>query len=439
MESTLLTCVKIVNGNETTCWSYLGGIGVVLEVENIIKGQIAVAAAEKIVVTVVHEKNVRDCTFVEATAVRIILESMSFDQKHNAYSAFSSVDDLAAKPALGSDGAASWQDFRKNSGKVVSKGVAPVAPMKKADRLGTGFRTIQEERENEEKVRKEAGDADMYSGYTTFKRKQDRAEIEERKRRKMIESRTRPEKAKYYIKADTFEGWKEDYVFTTRNRGPGYYWDGMDSLKKLRGEDVSFMKGSDDSQVDEEGGSKPSIQEGSNDNDQLEQKKEKKKKKKGKKKKSSSINAIADDPNHPMEQVLNAMRRRTEVLSRGPDGNSSQISLEAKAALSGSMIISSIQNIESSIDNEKQKTELAKYGWEVATDPSTGKTYYFSRKTGERQWDNPLEKLKAKNIATLPDGWRSAEDASGRTYYYHRESGKTSWEKPTKIVINGLT
>ena len=124
----------------------------------------------------------------------------SRDKERNSYSAFASVDSLASKAILGSDGAASWQDFRKNSGiKHMSKGIAPHAPLKKADKLGTGLKSIDEERRHEEKMRREGKDAEMYSGYTTFKRKHDQAEIEEKKRRKLIQERVRPDKVKYFI------------------------------------------------------------------------------------------------------------------------------------------------------------------------------------------------------------------------------------------------
>ena len=77
-------------------------------------------------------------------------------------------------------------------------------------------------------------------------------------------------------------------------------------------------------------------------------------------------------------------------------------------------------------------------------------SFFFFRKTRERQWDNPLKKLKsAANTATslsisisssssdekLPDGWRPAKDAVGKTYYYNRESGKTAWDKPTRNTL----
>jgi hypothetical protein len=354
---------------------------------------------------------------------------MPGNDKIDSFSAFASVDALASKPVLGSDGAASWQEFRqsKTSG-FVSKGTAPHIPLKRADKLGTGFKSIDEERRNEKKVREEGNDAEMNSGYTTFKRKHDRAEIEERKRRKLIEERVRPDKVKYYIPAETFEGWKEDYIFTTRDRGTGYYWDGMDSLKKLKGIEDSTSTSGQSGNTNEVDSSKQS-------NSDSKKQKKKKKKKKDKKDANQSSQAIEEDTNNPMEQVLNAMRRRTEILTR-PPGSSNQILMETRAALTGTISSSTVQNLEMANDNQNMATELAKYNWEIATDPSSGKVYYFSRKTGERQWDSPIEKLKkAANATTLddvlPDGWRPALDAVGKTYYYHRESGKTSWEKPT--------
>mmetsp|Transcript_246 Transcript_246/g.327 ORF Transcript_246/g.327 Transcript_246/m.327 type:complete len:352 (+) Transcript_246:84-1139(+) len=351
---------------------------------------------------------------------------MPFDKEANSYSAFSAVDSLVSKPVLGSDGAASWQQFRK-SNTTNSRGVAPHMPLKKADKLGTGFKSIDEERRHEENMREEGNDAKMNSGYTNFKRKVDRAEIEEKKRRKMVEERIRPEKAKYFISAATFEGWKEDYIFTTRDRGIGYYWDGMDSVKKLLGKDdwdVGVISG---------------LKEGSSAD--MDKSKKQKKKKKKKKKVKSEGDEVSN--HNPMEQIINAMRRRNEILSgpRQPATSESTaqtaIMGDTKTILSGSKSTSSTQFEHSSSEIQNLSALLSKYKWEVATDPSSGKPYYFSRQTGTRQWDNPLEKLiseensRPKDDALLPDGWRAIKDAVGKTYYYHRESGKTSWEKPS--------
>lgn len=361
-------------------------------------------------------------------------EIMSRDKASSSYSAFASVDAAAAKPIMGSDGAASWQEFRKDKKiSTISKGTAPHAPLKKADKLGTGFKSIDEERRHEEKVRREGNDAAMNSGYTTFKRKHDKGEMEERKRRKLIEERIKPDKVKYYFPAATFEGWKEDYIFTTRERGTGYYWDGMDSLKKLRGESVGPSNALNNNVQVDPGELYSEIT-------NAETKSKKKKSKKSKKEKrdaaQSSHHVIEDDVNNPMEQILNAMRRKTEILNL-PPGSNSQILHETEAALTGTISSTSkLQNLESTNDDEKLVAELAIYDWEVATDPNSGKRYYYSRKTGETQWNNPIDRLKnsstnASSDDKLPEGWRLAEDSVGRTYYYHRESGKTSWERPT--------
>jgi len=361
------------------------------------------------------------------------MQSRNKDQQ-SSFSAFSSVDALVSKPVMGSDGAASWQEFRKNKGVVTSRGTAPHIPMKRADKLGTGFKSIDEERRHEELIREAGNDSKMYSGYTTFKRKHDQGEIEEKKRRKLIEDRIRPEKAKYFIAASTFEGWKEDYIFTTRDRGTGYYWDGMDSVKKLKGEDIGHNVAS---LINDDGTDGGAVSKTATDEAKVKKKKSKKDKKK---KTSESLQSIESDEYNPMEQVLNAMRRRNEIINRPPGSN--KISQETNFALVGAMPSSQFRNANDNHDDmETLAPQLAMFNWEVAKDPNTGKLYYFSRKTGERQWDNPLDKLKKSHIVEptaedLPLGWRSAQDSVGRIYYYHRESGKTSWERPTSEDVS---
>jgi len=94
-------------------------------------------------------------------------------------------------------------------------------------------------------------------------------------------------------------------------------------------------------------------------------------------------------------------------------------------------------------------------GWEQTTDPSSGKTYYFNRSTGETSWTPPAganaaatapaaavaadEQLASQlapepasqPAAALPEGWEQATDpASGKTYYFNRGTGATSWTPP---------
>jgi len=302
----------------------------------------------------------------------------------SSYNAFKSVDELVAKPVIGSDGAASWQNFRKDNVHQ-SKSVAPNIPLKRADRLA-GITSLEEERTREQEIRKEAGKAGESEGYTVFKRKNEAEEAAARKKRKQIENRVRPDEKKYFISAPTFEGWKFDYVFTTRDRGTGYYWDGTDSVKKMNGtgdfpeesEQIKEVKAGDIAQE------KP------------------KKKKKRKKKHAATAPVIVDDPNNPMEQVADAIRRRNEALSAPP------------SALLG-----------------------LPSGWETATD--SGKTYYFCRATGERQWQRPTAPAAASSSQSacqataappLPPGWSVAKDEStGKEYFYHN-NGETRWERP---------
>ena len=300
-------------------------------------------------------------------------------KQQSSYDAFSTVDKLVAKDVLGSDGAASWQDFRKDH-KSNRTSVAPKAPLKKADKLGSGFQSWEEERAHEDKVREKAGHASTGSGYTTFKKKNSAEDAAERKRIKQIEARIRPDKEEYFIPSLTFQGWKFNYIFTTRpDRGTGYYWDGMDSIKQLRGD------------LKDEAVS-PSKTEKAPAETSREEKPKKKKRKK------NEGPTIINDPNNPMEQVAAVLQRRNQVMG----GNSDP---------------------------------TLPIGWEAARDPFSGKTYYYCRATGERKWEKPLSSESSshnvKELSSLPAGWKSATDKStGKTYYYNK-NGETRWEKPT--------
>jgi hypothetical protein len=106
-----------------------------------------------------------------------------------------------------------------------------------------------------------------------------------------------------------------------------------------------------------------------------------------KKHKHHSPAAVVHDPNNPLEQVVNAIRRRNAALKQPPAG------------------LTTMPN-----------------SWEKALDPSTGKTYYFNRSTGQQQWDPPA--------VELPEGWKSAIDSASGNFYYFRADGTTSWVKP---------
>jgi hypothetical protein len=278
-----------------------------------------------------------------------------------------------------------WQSFRKEH-KTTRQSVAPKAPLKKSDKLGTGLTSWEDERKNEDQVRRSQGHAETGSGYTTFKKKDNAEDAAERKRTKLIESRTRPDKEKYYLPAGTFDGWKFDYIFTTRSEyGTGYFWDGMDSVKKLRGEELPEQKSETSHPV-----------EGTEDSGTIEKPKKKKRKK-------NAGPVIVNDPNNPLEQVAAAIQKRNQQLLGIGD-------------------------------------PTLPPGWEVAKDPFSGKTYYFNRPSGERSWEKPQKtpptssdnkNEKDDTSESLPTGWQAVTDKqNGNTYFYHAD-GRTQWDRPT--------
>jgi hypothetical protein len=311
---------------------------------------------------------------------------MNMASSKSSFDAFAEVDKIVSKPVLGSDGAASWQEFKKDAKLNSKESVAPALQVKRADRLATGFQSLAEERGHEAKVRAKAGDSEVGSGYTVFKRKNNAEEAAQQKRRKRIEQRIRPDDKPYFLPAKSFQGWKFDYVFTTRDSITGYYWDGTDSVKKLNGIVVPEEQSVATKSVATKSVATKSV--ATNDEvkaeEPIQQNEETEKKKKRKKDKAKGT-VIVSDPNNPMEQVAEAIRRRNQANNGLP-------SLRAKLP----------------------------DGWEMAVDQSSGRIYYFNRAKGLQQWVPPDD---------LPDGWKSATDPNGKTYYYHKK-GETRWEKP---------
>jgi hypothetical protein len=85
-------------------------------------------------------------------------------------------------------------------------------------------------------------------------------------------------------------------------------------------------------------------------------------------------------------------------------------------------------------------------GWSVAKDPASGKEYYYHATTKQTTWVKPTAEPAASAEApaaapaaapattsgALPAGWTAATDpASGKQYYYHATTKQTTWEKPT--------
>ena len=361
----------------------------------------------------------------------------------SSYTAFNEVDGTVAKPVLGSDGAARWQNFRQDNKAVVKSSVAPLLPLKRLDRaLGTG--SINDERANEIKIRSEAGDRELGAGYTEFKRKGDPEEAAARKRRKMILDRVRPDDVIYFIEAETFEGSKFDYVFTTRDRGTGYYWDGMDSLKKELGQtinDEGNINGGDAITDNPPG---------------TEIKPEGKFKKKKKKPKDPGAIIPESDPFNPIEQVAAAINRRNQALlaRSAPKSLLGSSTLASDAAALGANIGGLPA---SSVEQTTIEPELCAAGWESAKDPNSGKVYYFKRSTNERSWSKPIlckninpgTSTAASDAAALgaftgsstggeplepelsAEGWELAKDPnSSKVYYFRRTTNERSWTKP---------
>lgn len=332
----------------------------------------------------------------------------------SSFSAFNEVDESVAKPVLGSDGAARWQDFKGKSKMLHAKtSVAPAMPLKKLDRA-LGTTSIRDEQANEAKIRREAGDREAGAGYTVFKRKTDAEEVAERKRAKLVLGRVRPDDMPYFLQADTFEGYKFDYVFTTRDtRGTGYYWDGMDSLRKEMGQPPTYE-----------------ATESVNDDEET----TKKSKSKKKKKKIRELESMPEsDEFNPMEQVAQAILRRKQAMDAPPSNLLGVTNTIADAAALGAD--SSALELASYITPQSLEPELIAAGWESAKDPNSGKTYFFRRTTNERSWkkpDLPKRPDQESNGEQFPDGWKSAKDqSSGKEYYYHT-SGETSWKKPLR-------
>ena len=348
---------------------------------------------------------------------------MSTKSSFSAFTIQNEVDESVAKPVLGSDGAARWQDFKGNNKLPTTNklSVAPAIPLKKLDRVALKTTSIRDEQANEAKIRKDAGDRELGAGYTVFKRKSDHEEIAEKKRKKLVLDRVRPDDVPYFIQAEAFEGFKFDYVFTTmESRGTGYYWDGMDSLKKELGLPPTVESANDDN----------------GDSNATSGTATKKPKKKKKKRKAAHEEPIFEsDEMNPMEQIQQAILRRKQVMGALPSSLTGVTNITNAADDAAALGADSRALDLAAPPSTAQilEPDLVAAGWESAKDPSSGKTYYYKRSTNAHSWKKPILPTKSSAVGEehLPDGWKSTKDpTSGKTYYYHT-SGKTSWEKPT--------
>ena len=308
--------------------------------------------------------------------------------------AFDKVDKQVSKPVLGSDGASRWQEFAQQAKLPRRTSAAPKAPLKALDRAsGTLKWDDERRREDENRQAQGLGKLETNQGYTQFKKSkgdEEDQDADQKKEELRIQSKTRPEKSEYFIPSKAFQGWKWDYIFTTRKTyGTGYYWDGTDSLLELQGnrQRPAPKHSSKKVATDKERSGSKETKRSKRTEDFVTPKKKKSKK-------SKAPVTIVHDPNHPLEQVAAVL----------------------------------------------QAHQLPP-GWYSTKDPFSGKTYYYNETTGERSWEKPT--IQSQSAATetsdssgspdLPTGWAAVKDpASGKEYYYHSQTRQTTWEKPTK-------
>lgn len=422
----------------------------------------------------------------------VVLPAMAKPQHtDNAYDAFNKVDAAVSKQVYGSDGAASWQNFKsKSTSATSSRGVAPHMPLKRSDRLGgAGFATISDERVHEEGVRRDHGQAKLGSGYTVFEKDKRQKEEDEdgrmaagAKRKQLvatddfvlessgylaIERRVRPDEDQYFIASKEFSGWKKDYVFANKHWGLGYYWGTyvesnstpphLSLIVYLHPTGISFIyilwayellhvlllviidiiiflsychiDGMDTVKA------KNGIPIGDSS--------------------ANANNAANGDPstnNDKSQQPEKKKKKKkksksttgsADIADIGPDPYKQVADAIARrnAALGRSDGPDSINSNDTSVSQHKVDNiaALVEAGWSVATDSGTGRRYYFHNETRKTVWENPLN--DQSNSVTVSDdedalnlaGWSITKDPkSGRTYYYHKSSRETKWDNPLK-------
>jgi WW domain len=322
-----------------------------------------------------------------ASAAAAASTSTASSQVVGSHDAFRKVDDLVAKPTYGSDGARAWQTFRSsavnddggdarrriaNANKPSSLGSAPLAPLKKLDRL-LQFASWKDEVEHETSVRQQDGSAKLHSGYQLFHEK------------------PQPKKKKSADDGDDGGGGGAATATATTT-----------SRKRGGGDDDATTQSAATAETSH--------------------KKRTKKKSKG----AAAAVTVVDTPDHPLQQVAEAIRLRTEAMAAAT----------AAAASSGPLGGAGLPP-----------------GWEAAVDSMTQQTYYYNRVTNQRQWTVPdaamgeaesatssttetttrdaTETAAAASASGLPPGWVSVTDPNThKEYYYHQETRETRWDRP---------
>jgi hypothetical protein len=278
---------------------------------------------------------------------------------NNSYSVFNAVDAAVAKPVMGSDGAAQWQEFRaanvvvgrSSSSSLLS--TAPTAPLKRADRA-MGFTSWQDERAVEVTTRQETGDRAMHGGYQHFHRKN--------KNREMDKQDSVPER---------HDGELPRPAATTATATTTTDGDNKDA-----------------------------------DNNDTSRSSSKKTKKKRKKEESAAAAPVmVRDPTHPLEQVAAAVQRQKMMKQQQPDGAGWETAIDPTSqrpyyfhrptgqrtwdrplSMAGATTVVATTTT-STTTNDNGST------WKETKDASTGKTYYYNTKTNVTTWERPPDFL----------------------------------------------
>ena len=386
--------------------------------------------------------------------------SMNDKNKNNRNNddVFRKVDDRVAKPVLGSDGAARWQEFRatasssttannNNNNSIPQRhltgskrnGVAPMAPLKALDRASTGMQHWHDERQRENETRTQQGlptlEEASLTVYTHFRRrpgkdgsgddgndkegKQDkeeplsnlqpeRSQQEQQEGRQPSDSatttnttttrrrrrRSRPEGKEYYISSPMFQGSKSNYIFTTRQGYGTGYF-----WDEFYGEDAE--EDDEDAEVK------------SNNN-----KKKKKKTKKVKHRNGSTTSSgggggggsvvmasvsIPSDPQHPLEQVAVALQRRDQLLQQRQQQQQFPPNQNRRQAQEQPREHDDINN-----------NNLPK-GWLAAQDPTSQKLYYYCTATGKTTWEKPWSNNRTTTLQHDNDDYSPDNPMSTKT------------------------
>lgn len=320
---------------------------------------------------------------------------------NDPYIAFTRVDEQVSKPIVGNDGAFAWKTFIKHN-KTNAKSTAPELPSKRTDRL-QGFKNLQEERDYELKVNNENIDIRLTETYFSFKEKLNPADIHKIKKEDRIRKRLRPDTSQYFVKSARFEGKKSDYIFTTKDRGTGYYWDGMDSYFRLVNMKEESSMISKEQELPDMNFKRP-------------------------KQKPTKANDLSKY--NALEDIERAIQRRNLIFSNKNSMYRVNASLKDNETRIWDVAVLSGNNCKKNTSSSSTIDSLELTGWETACDPLSKRLYYFHRKSGQRRWDFPILSSR-NNEQELKDGWKTAKDpASGLVYYYNENTGDSSWNIP---------